>query len=63
MREHQNHLRPSGVFRANLAAPDSAFQFGPFIGSQRQRHMARQYTTTDSVDTGRLETPPDVMVT
>ena len=49
--QHQNHLRPPRILRADLAAADAAFQFGAFIGRQRQRHMAPQYTTSNSVVT------------
>ncbi len=51
-REHQNDPRAPRVFGAALAPPDPSLQFGAFIRVQHQRHMALQYTTTDSVGTG-----------
>ena len=50
--EQQHDARPARVLRSNFEAPDSAFQFGSFIGCQCQRHMARQGTSTASVSTG-----------
>jgi hypothetical protein len=49
--EHQDHLGTSRILRADLAAPNPAFQLGAFIGRQCQRHMAQQYTTSNSVVT------------
>jgi hypothetical protein len=48
---HQNDLSALGVFRANLATPNTPFEFRAFIGRQCQRHMARQHNTSDSVVT------------
>jgi len=50
-REQQDDARPAGVLCANLATTNTAFQFLAFIGSQHQRHMARQSTSTNSVGT------------
>ena len=50
-REHQDDARPAGVLSANLATTNTAFQLLAFIGSQRQRHMARQSTGPNSVGT------------
>jgi hypothetical protein len=49
--EHQNHLRAPGVFGPNPPAAHALLQFGAFVIGQRQRHMAREYTTSDSVET------------
>ena len=39
------------VLGANLETSETTFQFGSFISSQRQRHMAQQRTSTTSVST------------
>jgi hypothetical protein len=49
--QHQNHARAARVLRSDLETAHSPFQFGAFIVRQRQRHMAPQCTSTDSVST------------
>jgi hypothetical protein len=49
--QHQDDLRAARIFRPNLAAARPLLQFSSFIGCQCQRHMALQFTTTDSVVT------------
>jgi hypothetical protein len=39
--QHQNDLSATGIFRADLATPQTPLKFGAFIGSQCQRHTAR----------------------
>jgi hypothetical protein len=49
--QHQNHLRAAGVFRPDFATADTPFEFRAFVFRQCQRHMALEYTTSNSVVT------------
>ena len=49
--EHENHPRTARVFGADLETSETTFQLSSFINGQRQRHMARQRTSTTSVST------------
>lgn len=51
IRQHQNDPRAAHVFRPTLSAARATSQFDAFINRQRERHMAPQYCTTDSVVT------------
>ena len=49
--QHQDHPRAARVLGTNFETAESPFQFGSFIGRQRQRHMAPQGTSTTSSST------------